>query len=256
MFRRFIKSQVWLSDKFDSLLPVKYRVDGHNDYINSLVPKYLKQNLTIYDIGGGKNPYLSPASKKSLGAKVIGLDIDLEELNQAPTGAYDEIICADISKFRGDHKADIVICQAVLEHVKDVEDAFKSISSILKPQGLALLFVPSKNAVFARLNIILPENLKKFLLHNIYPDSKRGQGFPSFYDNCTPSDFMRLADNNNFSTLESRFYFISSYFSFFFPAYLVWRLWVLLFHFLAKEQAAETFSMVFRKGDAQIKPSS
>jgi hypothetical protein len=40
---------------------------------------------------------------------------------------------------------------------------------------------------------------------------------------------------------------MSSYFSFFFPLYLVWRFWITIFVFLRKEQAAETFSMVLRK---------
>ena len=255
MFRSLIKSQKRLSRYFDTFLPEKYRIDGNQDYIHSLVPKYLKENLTIYDVGGGKHPYLSVDKKNSLSAKVVGLDIDENELGKAPKGAYDKIICADISKFSGNYEADMVICQAVLEHVRDVESAFKSISSILKPGGLALLFVPSKHAVFARLNVILPENLKKNLLHCIYPKTKKGQGFRSFYDHCTPSDFKRMATGNDLSLLEAKYYYISSYFSFFFPAYLVWRLWILLFHFLAKEQAAETFSMVFRKGDSMANPS-
>jgi hypothetical protein len=44
-----------------------------------------------------------------------------------------------------------------------------------------------------------------------------------------------------------RCYYRSSYFSFFFPAYLAWRAWLLLFHTLAGEQAAETFTVVLQK---------
>jgi len=226
---------------------MKYRIDGNQDYINSLVPSYLKENLIIYDVGGGKGPYLSADKKNELNATVVGLDIDKEELQQAPEGAYNKIICADISNFQGNQDADIVLCQAVLEHVKDVENAFAAISSILKNGGLALIFVPSRNAVFARLNIILPQNVKKAILHYVYPNTARDQGFPSYYNKCTPLEFKQLARDNNFSVIEERFYFKSGYFTFFFPAYLVWRLWILLFHFLLKEQAAETFSIVLKK---------
>lgn len=226
---------------------MKYKLDGNQDYINSLVPSYLKENLIIYDVGGGKGPYLSADKKNALNATVVGLDIDKEELHQAPEGAYNKIICADISNFRGNQDADIVLCQAVLEHVKDVENAFAAISSILKNGGLALIFVPSRNAVFARLNIVLPQNIKKAVLYYIYPNTARDQGFPSYYDKCTPLEFKQLARDNNFSVIEERFYFKSGYFTFFFPAYLVWRLWILLFHFLLKEQAAETFSLVLKK---------
>ena len=247
MIRTLINSQIWLSYNFDKVFPMKYRIDGNQDYINSLVPSYLKENLIIYDVGGGKGPYLSGDKKNVLNATVVGLDIDKEELQQAPEGAYNKIICADISNFQGNQDADIVLCQAVLEHVKDVENAFAAISSILKNGGLALIFVPSRNAVFARLNIILPQNVKKAILHYVYPNTARDQGFPSYYNKCTPLEFKQLARDNNFSVIEERFYFKSGYFTFFFPAYLVWRLWILLFHFLLKEQAAETFSIVLKK---------
>ena len=35
------------------------------------------------------------------------------------------MICADITRFKGGGDADLIICQAVLEHVKDVEGAFR-----------------------------------------------------------------------------------------------------------------------------------
>lgn len=256
MLRSLINSQVKLSYKFDTYLPNKYSLDGNRDYRTSLVPKYLEKNLTIYDVGGGKRPYITLEQKKALNATIIGLDIDQDELNQAPEGIYDQAICADIAKFQGNQDADLLICQAVLEHVQDVEGAFASISSILKPGGIALIFVPSKNAVFAQLNLILPQEAKKTLLHTIYPTMKEGQGFPSFYNKCTPLEFKELAKNNDLSISEERYYYMSSYFSFLFPVYFVWRLWILLFHGLFKEQAAETFSLVLVKNDNPAMTSS
>ena len=247
MLRALINSQKWLSRKFDLLLPEKFRIDGNRDFLDSLVPNYLEPNLTIADVGGGKNPYLSPAKKSSLNATVIGLDIDENELSRAPDGAYDRALCVDITEYRGDEDADLVICQAVLEHVDDVEAAITSIESMLRPGGRALIFVPSRNAVFARLNLILPQSIKERLLYGIFPDTQRDQGFPAHYDKCTPSEFRRMAATSQFDIAEERFYFVSSYFSFFFPFYFLWRIWMLLFVAVRGDQAAETFSMVFKK---------
>ncbi len=247
MMQSLINTQIWLSRTFDKLLPEKYRIDGNQDFIRSFVPQYLKPNLKIYDIGGGKNPYLSLEKKTELGATIVGLDIDANELQHAPQGIYDEVVCADITNYKGHQDADLVICQALLEHVKDVEKAFASIASILKPGGIALIFVPSRNALYARLNLLLPQTIKKQLLHTIYPHTKRLQGFPSYYDRCTPKDFHTLAKQYQFDLQEERFYFISSYFSFFFPAYLLWRIWILGFHLLFGTQSAETFSMALKK---------
>lgn len=252
MMRGLINSQIWLSRHFDKLFLEKFRLDGNRDFVKSLVPKYLKNNIIIFDVGGGKNPYLSVDMKKKLNATVVGLDIDEKELKEAPLHGYDEIICANISEFRGTQNADLVICQAVLEHVVDVESAFIAISSILKPGGRALIFVPSKNALFARLNIMLPQNFKKAILHAIYPSTARSQGFPSYYNRCTPLEFKDLAVKNNFSIVEERYYYISSYFSFFFPAFILWRIWVLLFYALFRENAAETFSLALEKGGCSI----
>ena len=250
MIRSLIKGQMRLSNKFDAyFLPEKYRVHGFQHYRNYLVPKHLQPNLTIYDVGGGKRPYINAEQKKAFNATVIGLDIDRDELDRAPEGLYDRTICADIAKFEGNQDADLLICKAVLEHVEDVEGAFNSIASILKPGGLALIFVPSKNAIFARLNVVLPQKMKKTILHTIFPKTVGVQGFPSYYNQCTPRDFKQLAKNNYLSVEEEYYHYISDYFSFFFPAYFSWRLWILLFQSFYREQAAETFSFVLKKDE-------
>ena len=243
-----IDSQVWLSREFDKLLPAIYRKDGNRDFRDSVVPANIGRGDRVFDIGCGKQPCIDAGTKQQLDLTVVGLDIDQDELDRAPDGIYDETICADISTYVGDGRADVVVCQALLEHVRDVEAAFAAIASCLRPGGRALLFVPSRNAVFARLNIVLPESLKRFLLHTIFPKTRRAQGFPSFYDRCTPRDFRRMAAANALQIEEERFFYKSSYFSFFFPAYFVWRLWVVVFRATRKEHAAETFSMVLRSG--------
>jgi len=247
MKRAIINSQVWLSKSFDKILPRKYRVDGNQDFLASFVPQYLGKGLIIYDVGGGKNPYLALQRKKELNATIIGVDIDRQELDRAPEGIYDKTICTDISDFKGKGEADLVICQAVLEHVPDTEKAFASIASILKPGGIALIFVPSRNALYARINLLLPQEMKKKILYSIFPNSQRDQGFPSFYDKCTPKDFLSLAQKNKLEVIEERYYYHSAYFSFFFPLYLIWRAWILAFHFFKGRQAAETFALALRK---------
>lgn len=244
---KFVSSQVKLSKSFDQLLPAQMSIDGNRDFIGSLVPKYLAHGQTIYDIGGGKNPYLAVSEKERLNARVIGIDIDESELTHAPQYAYDAYEVADIADFMGAADADLVICQATLEHVQNVAGAFSAIASILKINGKALIFVPSRNAVFARLNLILPQRLKEKILYTVFPHTERDQGFVAFYDQCTPKQFRKLAGLSNMRVVEERVYYKSSYFSFFFPLYFLWRLWTLIGRAIWKEQAAETFCMVLEK---------
>lgn len=246
LIRTLIDWNIKSSRAFDQMLPEKYRIDGNGFFINHFAPGYLATGLTVYDVGGGKQPFVSVDLKRRLQLTIVGVDIDQGELDRAPAGVYDRAIRADITQFRGQGDADLVICQALLEHVKNVDDAFASIASILKPGGRALIFVPSRNAVYARINLLLPQSLKKRLLHTIYPKTREAQGFPSYYDQCTPRDFRRLAQKHDLNVERESFHY-SSYFAFFFPLYLLWRLWILGFHALRAEQAAETFSMVLVK---------
>jgi 2-polyprenyl-3-methyl-5-hydroxy-6-metoxy-1,4-benzoquinol methylase len=243
-----IKANFVASKWFDStFLPLCLAKDGNRDFIDNVAPLYLVPGLKIYDVGGGKQPFVSLDKKKILDLHIVGLDIDQDELNRAPLGAYDEMMCIDISQVSGKSDGDLVICQAVLEHVRDTENAMKSISSLLKPGGKALIFVPSRNAVFARLNLMLPERVKRSLLFAIYPQTRTAQGFPSYYNNCTPRNLSSLAESSGMSVRKSYCYYMSGYFSFLFPLYVLWRLWILLFKTLSPAQASETFILVLEK---------
>jgi len=251
MIRELIGQQAALSRDFDrKFLPARFLIDGNSDYLKDFLPKLLaktRSGAAIYDVGCGKNPALTLAEKHSLKATITGVDLSRGELLRAPAGILDECIEADICGFRGKRDGDLVLCQAVLEHVPDVDGAFAAMASMLREGGLVMLFVPSRNAVFARLNNLLPQSVKHALLHGIFTKTRRDQGFPSYYNLCTPRDFRALAAKHGFVVEEIRTYYKSSYFTFFFPLYLVWRAWILLFESMSGEQAAETFCMKLRR---------
>jgi SAM-dependent methyltransferase len=224
-----------------------FRRDGNHHFVSEFVPGYLRPGAVVYDIGGGKQPLISLARKKELGLTVVGLDIDPTELSRAPVGIYDRVVCADIQSYRGIGDADLVICQAVLEHVPSLRAALKGVFSALKPDGLAIVFVPCRNAGYARLNLLLPQRLKRRILFYVAPEAEHDQGFRAYYDCCTPRRFRTLIGECDGSVVEEQFYYVSSYFSFCLPVYVLWRLWVSFFHLLAGEQAAESFSLAFSR---------
>ena len=248
-FRRLINIQVGWSRRFDHLLPPVYSVDGNRDFLDDLVPRHLRSGMRIYDVGGGKNPVISRHTKTALDLRVVGLDIDHHELLAAPTGAYDESICADITQYAGAGDADLVICQSTLEHTRDNSAALKALAGILKLGGRALVFAPSRNAVYARLNLLLPEQLKRRILWAIYPEMSRDHGFPAYYDRCTPAHFAQMGREHGLAVEDRRLYFHSTYFRFCLPLHAIWRLWIALFRRLGGSEAAETFACVFRKAE-------
>lgn len=248
MLRWFIKTNVAISERCDRFLPERFRLDGNRTFVTAMVPQLLTQNALVYDLGGGARPFVSLSEKRRLNLTVVGLDLEASELAKAPPGVYDEEIEADLTAFFGRGDADLVICQATLEHVRDGVGALRAIASCAKPGGLIAIFSPSRNAAFARLNRILPEKVKRWLLFKIYPEKGLGHdGFPAFYDKCLPSEVERIASQNGLTLVERRLFWKSSYFYAFVPAYFAWRIWLGISATVLGGDAAETYAYVFRR---------
>ncbi|MDH3377927.1 MAG: methyltransferase domain-containing protein [Gammaproteobacteria bacterium] len=247
IIRRFVCANAAMCAALDRRLPVRLSVDGNRDYIENVVWRYIGDDQLIYDIGGGKQPLLTLTKKRELGCQIVGVDISESELEAAPCGVYDRIVVADISTYEGNQDADIVICQALLEHVPDTQAALLSIASILKRGGILVLFVPCRNAAFARLNLLLPESWKRRILFTLFPSTRESQGFRSYYDRCTPEKVLGMGTIAKLQLVEAKYYYTSSYFSFFFPLYLVWRLWTAAVCYLGIDRACETFAMALKK---------
>lgn len=244
---KFIDFNKCLSRRFDAVLPESFRVDGHKHFREKFAPPQIPDGALVYEVGGGKHPLHSREEKVLRGLHVVGLDIDEGELTRAPRGAYDATIRADITEYRGRENADVVICQALFEHVADTNSAFAGLASILKKDGVALLFTPSRNAVFARVNLLIPERLKRILIRLLYPELADQSGFPGRYHRCTLSEFEEMARGQGFAVVQKKTYYFSEYFSFFAPFHVLWRLWLWVFYLLSRERGAETFSMALRK---------
>jgi ubiquinone/menaquinone biosynthesis C-methylase UbiE len=249
---KVVRFLVRVSEAFDRrFLPAELAVDGNQDFIHRIYRSYLFQGATVAEIGGGRHPLISAAEKHELSLRVIGLDISASELKAAPAGVYDETICADITQYTDCARADIAICAALLEHVRDTGAALRAIATFLKPEGVALLFVPSSSAAYAQINRLAPQSLKRWLLKAIYGSSPEVQagltGFPAYYDRCTPRDICAMAQTAGLIVQRLQVYFASSYFQFLPPVYVAWRLWQIAFKTIVGDQAAETFSVVLKR---------
>lgn len=248
ILRVFVQANVWVSKAIDSLLPISLREDGNKTFISQFIPGAVGRGDVVYDIGGGSRPFISLADKSRLGATIVGLDIDAAELSAAPKGVYDSVIVHDLCTFKGEADADSVVCQALLEHVPNTAGAIRALASTVKPGGRIFLFAPARNALFARLNLILPEHLKRKLLFAIFPKKAKGHdGFKAYYDKCVPSNIEKLAEDYGLQVETRRIFWISSYFMAFTPAYIFWRVYQGVGALLIGDDAAESFIYVLRK---------
>lgn len=246
--RLLIATQFWLSTSFDRLLlPSRFRIDGSKSFREEVAWSHVRPRMRVYDIGGGKHPLVDGTKKAELGLCVTGLDVDASELAQAPAGCYDDVRCCDIAEYRGCGDADLVICQATLEHVHDNAKAVAAIASAVRPGGTVAIFAPSRHAVYARLNLLLPEKVTRKMLDFVCPSNKGSHGFRAYYDRCSIRELSVLGRQNGLEVVSIHPYYLSGYFRTFFPAYVIWRLWLLLNYAMDRERAAETFTIIFRK---------
>jgi 2-polyprenyl-6-hydroxyphenyl methylase/3-demethylubiquinone-9 3-methyltransferase len=240
-----------LSMLTDRLLPGRLRLNGASSFETAVVPDLLGHATVILDVGGGKRPFLSPERKRSLGARVIGIDIEADELEHAPPGSYDQVIVCDITQGLPPLEADLVICRSVLEHVADAGAAIKALAAATRPGGQVAIFVPCRNALFARVNLLLPEPVKHALLRLLRPADAGHIGFPARYDRATPPAYRSMILEAGLELTALARYYQSNYLVAFWPAYLSWRLLYLPLHLWLGDRVCESFSVVARRLSSQ-----
>ena len=75
LIRTFIRLNIRWSGATDRLIAKRFSIDGNADFKSRFVPTYLTPGAIIYDIGGGKTPFLSLSEKQALSAYIVGIDI-------------------------------------------------------------------------------------------------------------------------------------------------------------------------------------
>lgn len=243
--RAFFERQVQVCRAIDARYFPEFAADGNQEF-DALVRGLVRPGSRIADVGGGKTPFFDAEEVAALGLSVTGIDMDSTELSFAPPLCYESAIVGKIEDVRGDKSKDYVLAQSVLEHVIDGEQAARGIASFARSGGVVVTFCPNRRAWFARLNRLLPERLKRAILFFVFPGKRERQGFPAFYDGCTPAELRKNMLRAHICCTEIRYYFTSSYFMFFVPVYLVWRLLTFPLMKLWPSRYCETFVFMGR----------
>ena len=81
----------------------------------------------------------------------------------------------------------------------------------------------------------------------VFPAKRERQGFPAYYDGCSPEEMSKNLGDAGIAVKEIRYYFTSSYFMFFVPLYLAWRLMSYPFMKFWPHRYCETFVFIGEK---------
>lgn len=223
------------------------RRGGLSDFVYELVPRLLRPNLRVLDVGGGSTPTIRPEVARELGLRVVGLDVSEERLRAAPPGAYQELVVGDVAEVEIPGPFDLVLSSAVLEHVRDVEGAIRNLSNCLGEGGLMAHFVPCRNAPFAMINRLLGDRAARYVLLGLHPERGAIAGFPAYYSQCVPSKLRALCGAAGLEIVELKPYYVSEYFEFCLPLHVLDVLRQIVLARLDWPDLAETLTIVARK---------
>jgi SAM-dependent methyltransferase len=235
------------SRKLDTLLdPHGRRGDGTVEFM-AAIRSVLRPGMVVMDVGGGKRPAIAAGLKASLGLRVIGVDISQEEINAAPPGCYDQVICRDVTTATALPEAELVISRSVMEHVSDPSAMYLNILRALRPGGFLISHIPNKFAPYALVNAALPNRLTKVLLSFFHWESKEETGFPALYRHCYPSRLEALLLSVGFRDVRIRPTYRSEYCNFFLPLHASELAWQLFTSRLNRRNLCEAFTVVAQK---------
>jgi SAM-dependent methyltransferase len=172
-----------LADVQAGRLPARYGSRMQDVLLEKLRP-LLVDGVRILDVGAGRSPTIAPQDRPP-GCEYVGLDISAQELESAPSGAYDSSVVHDISSpYAGLRDFDLVLSWQVLEHVSDLNRTLANLGEMLRPGGVLLAQTSGSYAAFALLARVMPHRLRVYAMAR-FLGHREEQKFPTSYDRCT-----------------------------------------------------------------------
>lgn len=244
ILRKFMEKNKKISENF---LNKNWQDKSIYDIYVSTVAKHIKDNDIMYDIGGGKRLMYGKALKNH-NAKVYGVDISDKELeaNAEVCGKIVTDVCREIPLPHG--KVDMITSSSVLEHLRQPEAFFANAYKSLKPGGYFIHVCPCRYAVFAVINRLLPHKLSRKILFFFKPEAKGTCGFPAYYKELYMDGIKKMLDDTGFELVGCYTdYRQSSYYTFFFPLFLINYGWDRLMYRLRLKNMAAYILFVAKK---------
>jgi SAM-dependent methyltransferase len=230
--KRFLTLNHTLCHKLDHIWPYPLATSFWDSYVTGAAG--LADNAEppkIVDIGAGRvTPYA--AIIQSDARELIGVDLLLEDLeaNRALTQRIVRDIISDGIPQEAQNVG-LITSRMVLEHVPDLYRFAHEVHHALAPGGQTIHLFAGRYSLFAIINRLLPESASRRILFALRPESMEVGGFPTFYDRTNAKAAESVFRHVGMIDVETDVsYQISQYFYFFFPLFVLARLWETVLH--------------------------
>lgn len=123
---------------------------ARRDFIKRLLSKSDKRSV-ILDIGCASGILIKELIEDGFDANLIhGIDISQTAIERSKTLGLTQTQVMDAQQIKFGHKFDILIASDCLEHIKEDNKALNHWSSLLKPNGILLVFVPAYRFLWSK----------------------------------------------------------------------------------------------------------
>lgn len=180
------------------------RVNGTIAF-HSRVKDLATPEMTVLDVGCGRGavsdrleryPWERCRVHKGHCKKVIGIDVS-EAGFQNPL--IDEFRRIDGERWPvADGEIDLLVSDAVLEHVKDPDQFFAECKRVVKPGGYICFRTPNRWSYVSLIATIVPNSLHAKIVNVVQPGREAKDVFPTYYRANTISKLKRLMKSHNF----------------------------------------------------------
>jgi SAM-dependent methyltransferase len=180
------------------------RVDGTVAFFQR-VQSLAKPDMIVLDVGCGRgrvvdrlerDPWEKCRILKGVCRKVIGIDV-------SDAGRHNVLI-DEFRRIEGDRwpvesaSIDLLVSDAVLEHVPDPDKFFSECRRVVKPGGVVCLRTPNRWSYFAIAAAIIPNRWHAKVIGMVQPGRQEKDVFPTYYRANTVRALRRLLRNHQF----------------------------------------------------------
>lgn len=251
-FRKFLDANRSLCAALDRVWPYPLANVFWESYVQDASRMALEAKPPkVVDVGAGKEtPYASLLPPG--GTTLVGVDVLPEDMEQ--NSALSERLVADLVADGFPERAKnagLITSRMVLEHIPDQGKFAREVHDALAPGGQTIHLFAARYSLFATLNRLLPEAASRRLLFALRPESVEVGGFETYYDRThalAAEQVFRDAGMVDVRTDVS--YQVSQYFHFFFPLFVVARMWETALHASGKKNLGAFVKLVGRRPSA------
>lgn len=215
--------------------------------------RFVRPGIHWADLGCGHQilPPWRRAQEEALvrrAGRVTGIDSDLPSL--AKPASIETKICADIRALPlPDDSCDLVTANMVVEHLEDPVRQFREIHRVLKPGGTFLFHTPNTLGYTTALARLVPEPLKKTIVHLI--EGRPGDDvFPTYYRANRLGRIREVAASSGFEIAEFQHILTEAATQLLPPVALVELLWIRLLMTRPGERLRTNLIVALRKQPA------